>query len=72
MIPKVNVGQMMIVLIAHADVEHRESFFVSNGVKLLKDDGVFVRSGCSSIISAIFMVYSPECCAGLPAECHWR
>lgn len=41
--PEVNVGQMMIVLIAHADVEHRESFFVSNGVKLLKDDGVFVR-----------------------------
>ena len=41
--PKMDVGQMMIVLIAHADVIDRESFFVGNRVKLLEDDGVFVR-----------------------------
>lgn len=46
---------MMIVLIAHADVIDRESFFVGNRVKLLEDDGVFVR-WLFSIISAIFMV----------------
>lgn len=45
--PKMDVGQMMIVLIAHADVIDRESFFVGNRVKLLEDDGVFVRPGCS-------------------------
>lgn len=46
---------MMIVLIAHADVIDRESFFVGNRVKLLEDDGVLF-AWLFSIISAIFMV----------------
>ncbi|VGP05201.1 hypothetical protein SB00610_00797 [Klebsiella quasipneumoniae subsp. similipneumoniae] len=41
--PEVHIGQMLIVLIAHTDVKDRKSFFVGNRVKLLKDDGVFVR-----------------------------
>jgi hypothetical protein len=52
--------------IAHTDVVNREAFFVGNGVNSLRMMA-FLFAWLFSIISAIFMLYSPECCAGTPA-----
>ena len=55
----------MIVLITHTDVIDRETFLISNGFQLIKDDGI-LAARLFSIISAIFIL-SPECMAGDPA-----
>lgn len=51
----VNIGEMMIVLITHTDVIDRETFLISNGFQLIKDDGI-LSGWLFSIISAIFIL----------------
>ena len=51
----VNIGEMMIVLITHTDVIDRETFLISNGFQLIKDDGI-LAARLFSIISAIFIL----------------
>lgn len=41
-----NIGEMMIVLITHTDVIDRETFLISNGFQLIKDDGILSGFGC--------------------------
>jgi len=57
---------MMVILIAHPNVENREAFIISDGFQLFKNDGVF---GSLAVFhhQCNFHSSSPECVAGFPA-----
>ena len=64
--PQMDVGQVVIVFVAHPNVVDRETFLFSNGVQFLEDDGVFWRLAVFHH-QCNFHSSSPECDAGHPA-----
>lgn len=51
-----NVRQVMVIFVAHADVKNGKSLFIGDGAKFVINDGILLAR-LFSIISAIFIVF---------------
>lgn len=51
-----NIRQMMVIFVAHADIKNGKSLFIGNGAKFVINDSILL-AWLFSIISAIFIVF---------------